>query len=54
MTINPCLACGACCAYYWASFYWAKSDLIQLGGVPVEMTDKLNDFRLVMKRSNGP
>ena len=24
------------------------------GGVPADMTDKLNDFRLVMKGTNGP
>ena len=53
MIINPCLACGACCAYYRASFYWAESDLIQPGGVPIGLTDKLNDFRLVMKGSKG-
>ena len=53
MMINPCLTCGACCAYYRASFYWAESDLVQPGGVPIAMTDKLNDFRLIMKGSNG-
>ena len=53
MTINPCLACGACCAYYRASFYWAESDLLSPGGVPIAMTEKLNDFRLVMKGCKG-
>ena len=23
---NPCIECGACCAYYRASFYWAEAD----------------------------
>jgi Fe-S-cluster containining protein len=49
---NPCLQCGACCAYYRASFYWAESD--DLRGVPPELTDKLNDFYVVMKVSQGP
>ena len=54
MSLNPCLTCGACCAFYRASFYWAESDLVQTQGVPDEMTEKLNNFRLVMKGSNGP
>ena len=49
MVINPCLSCGACCAYFRASFYWAESTAANESGVPVELTDKLNDFRLVMK-----
>ena len=53
MQINPCLTCGACCAYYRASFYWAESDLSQPQGVPHGLTEKLNDFRLVMKGSSG-
>jgi uncharacterized protein len=46
---NPCLSCGACCAYYRASFYWAEADGTPGGTVPVELTEKLNDFRRVMK-----
>ncbi|HDH0840599.1 TPA: YkgJ family cysteine cluster protein, partial [Klebsiella pneumoniae] len=22
--INPCMTCGACCAYFRVSFYWAE------------------------------
>ncbi len=22
---NPCINCGACCAYFRVSFYWAES-----------------------------
>ena len=48
---NPCIACGACCAFYRASFYWAEAD--DAGGtVPVELTEKLNDFRRVMRGTN--
>ena len=54
MKINQCLRCGACCAYFRASFYWAEADEFTPGGVPIECTDKLNDFLLVMKGTNQP
>lgn len=50
--INPCLSCGACCAYFRASFYWAEADDATPGGVPVNMTEKLNDFRRIMVGTN--
>lgn len=50
---NPCLTCGACCAYYRASFYWAEADDAG-GSVPVELTEKMNDFRRVMLGTNQP
>ncbi|MFH1214912.1 MAG: YkgJ family cysteine cluster protein [Pseudomonadota bacterium] len=50
--INPCLVCGACCAFFRASFYWGESDITKPDGVPAELTEKLNDFRMVMKGSN--
>ncbi|MDA8163825.1 MAG: YkgJ family cysteine cluster protein [Desulfobacteraceae bacterium] len=53
MTPNPCLTCGACCAYYRASFYWAEASDATPDGVPVELTDKLNDFRRAMKGMSG-
>ncbi|MBU0699523.1 MAG: YkgJ family cysteine cluster protein [Pseudomonadota bacterium] len=49
MEHNPCLQCGACCALFRASFYWAETDEFTHGGVPAEMTYKLNDFRVAMK-----
>ena len=52
MRINPCLECDACSTGYRASFCRAESILVQPNGVPIKMTDKLNDFRLVMKGSN--
>jgi Fe-S-cluster containining protein len=45
--VNPCLQCGACCAYYRASFYWAESN--DLRGVPLDLIEKVNDFYVVMK-----
>lgn len=53
MSICPCLICGACCALYRASFYWGEAADFTPGGVPPEMTEKLNDFRLVMKGTSG-
>ena len=52
MYVNPCLHCGACCAYYRASFYWAESN--DLSGVPPDLTAKLDDFHVVMKGTQGP
>lgn len=46
---NPCLTCGACCAYFRASFYWAEAEPATGGTVPPETTEKLNDFFVVMK-----
>jgi Fe-S-cluster containining protein len=43
---HPCLTCGACCAYFRASFYWAEADDETPGWVPVEMTRKLNEHRM--------
>lgn len=38
---NPCLTCGACCAFFRVSFYWAEA---QCGGgnVPDHLTEKVN------------
>lgn len=53
MPVNPCLSCGACCAFYRASFYWSEAADGNPGGVPGEMTEKLNHFRLAMKGTGG-
>ena len=51
--INPCITCGACCALFRASFYWAEAD--DAGGtVPVDLTEQLNAFRRVVKGTNDP
>ncbi|MBU0485513.1 MAG: YkgJ family cysteine cluster protein [Proteobacteria bacterium] len=52
--INVCLTCGACCASFRASFYWAEANDVTEGGVPVHLTEKLNDFRRVMIGTNQP
>lgn len=51
---NPCLSCGACCAHFRVSFYWAECDDATEGGVPVHLTKKLNDFRRVFLGTEGP
>lgn len=45
---NPCLACGACCVRYRASFHWSEADDAE-GAVPVGLTDDLGPFRRVMR-----
>ena len=51
---NPCLTCGACCAFYRASFYWSEADDFPSGTVPVELTERFNDFQRVMKGTHQP
>jgi Fe-S-cluster containining protein len=50
---NPCLTCGACCAFFRASFYWAEGNDAKPDGVPVELTEKLTPFLRVMKGTNS-
>ena len=50
---HPCLRCGACCAFFRASFYWAEADDATPGGVPAEMTRKLSEFRRSMIGMDG-
>lgn len=51
---NPCLTCGACCATFRCSFYWAESDSHPEGTVPAELTEPLTPFRVAMKGMSGP
>lgn len=51
---NPCLHCGACCAHFRASFYWAEGDDATPGGVPVELTAKLTPHLRVMNGTDQP
>lgn len=46
---NPCLACGACCAYFRVSFYWAEAEAFLGGEVPVELTTPVNHHYIAMK-----
>ncbi|MBC8946769.1 YkgJ family cysteine cluster protein [Xenorhabdus indica] len=48
---NPCISCGACCAYFRVSFYWAETE-DGGGSVPISATEKLNNFMCCMKGTN--
>lgn len=54
MRPNPCLPCGACCAYYCAAFYWRETDDETPGGVPLAMTVEVDEFRRAMKGTKQP
>lgn len=49
---NPCLRCGACCAYFRVSFYWGETDPTQGGTVPEESTEMFTGLRVCMKGTN--
>ncbi len=46
---NPCLACGACCAYFRVSFYWSEAEPFLGGQVPVALTVPINHHYIAMK-----
>jgi len=43
---SPCLACGACCAAFRVSFYWAEADE---RGLPGDLAERVNDHLLCMR-----
>lgn len=53
VSANACVTCGACCASYRVSFYWAEGDDAPAGIVPHQLTEKLNDFRRCMQGTNS-
>ncbi|MCB9665432.1 MAG: YkgJ family cysteine cluster protein [Alphaproteobacteria bacterium] len=46
--MHPCLSCGACCAAYRVSFYWAES---RAGGgsVPDGLVEQVGPWRAAMQ-----
>ncbi|MBU9811383.1 YkgJ family cysteine cluster protein [Rahnella sp. SL6] len=49
---NPCMTCGACCAYFRVSFYWAESE--EAGGcVPQALTEQVTPFLSCMQGTNS-
>ena len=50
---NPCLTCGACCAYFRVSFYWAEAEPFLGGRVPGELTVGVNRHLLAMRGTEG-
>ena len=51
--VNPCLGCGACCAFFRASFPYREADDLTPGGVPVELTDDITQFYRAMKGTDA-
>ena len=54
VTENPCVQCGACCAFFRVSFYWQEVSTSNHEGVPLEFTDKVSDFLQCMKGTDQP
>ncbi len=48
---NPCVSCGACCATFRVSFYWAEADAL---GIAPELTEQVNAFYGCMAGTNQP
>lgn len=49
---NPCISCGACCAYFRVSFYWAESE--EAGGVvPQVLTEQVTPFLSCMQGTHS-
>jgi uncharacterized protein len=47
---NPCINCGACCAYFRVSFHWSEADAFLGGKVPEQHTTPiLGTQRIAMK-----
>lgn len=53
IALNPCINCGACCAFYRASFYWTEADPVTGGTVPLHLTEPLTPHLVVMKGTTG-
>lgn len=45
---NPCLDCGACCANFRVSFYWAEAE-----GLPEELVEPLTPLMACMRGTNS-
>ncbi len=46
---HPCLRCGACCAFFRVAFHWSETEAFLGGGVPPDLTEKLDLHRVVMR-----
>ena len=53
MSDNLCLSCGACCAHFRVSFYWAEADDAPGGYVPTGLTEKVNAHLCCMSGTQG-
>lgn len=52
MRDNPCVTCGACCAHFRVSFYWAEADDAPGGTVPTALTEDITSLLRCMKGTN--
>jgi len=48
-----CQSCGACCAAYRVSFYWAETDEHPAGQVPTHLTTPINPYRVAMRGTDS-
>jgi hypothetical protein len=48
---NPCLHCGACCAHFRVSFYWAEAEAT---GLPEALTEPINPWHACMRGTADP
>jgi len=48
-----CQSCGACCASYRVSFYWAETDEHPEGRVPAALTIPVNPYRVAMRGTDS-
>ena len=49
---NPCIHCGACCAYFRVSFYWGETNTHPDGAVPTELTEPVSPHYVAMRGTN--
>lgn len=47
---SPCLSCGACCASFRVSFYWAEAEAL---GLPEELVEMVNHHYSCMAGTNS-
>ena len=47
--MSPCLGCGACCAAFRVSFYWAEAETL---GLRPDMTEQVNAQMSCMAGTN--
>jgi Fe-S-cluster containining protein len=48
---SPCLRCGACCAAFRVSFYWAEAEE---RGLPASLAEQVNGHLLCMRGTWSP
>lgn len=49
---DACIRCGACCASFRVSFYWAETDAHPEGTVPAALTEPVSPYFVAMRGTN--